>query len=119
MLDEKMNEIAEVDGAAIRIAEVNASPTESIDIPNWGSQSSPPRRSKPPENEGVDLSGDSNAANQVIPQTSDNLNPGNTGAVIRTLDGEIAGDEFARDAINYQILLNKLDQLLEKLHLDA
>ncbi|KAL8964480.1 MAG: hypothetical protein Q9183_004422, partial [Haloplaca sp. 2 TL-2023] len=38
---------------------------------------------------------------------------------IRTLDGEIAGDEFAGDAINYQILLGKIDALLEKLRLDA
>ncbi|KAF2268129.1 hypothetical protein CC78DRAFT_613345 [Lojkania enalia] len=38
---------------------------------------------------------------------------------IRTLDGEIAGDEFAQDAINYQILLGKIDRLLEKLDLDA
>ncbi|KAL8664795.1 MAG: hypothetical protein Q9202_002798 [Teloschistes flavicans] len=38
---------------------------------------------------------------------------------IRTLDGEIAGDEFAGDAINYQILLGKIDGLLEKLKLDA
>lgn len=38
---------------------------------------------------------------------------------IRTLDGDIAGDEFAADAINYQVLLNKIDTLLEKLKLDA
>ncbi|KAF2689326.1 hypothetical protein K458DRAFT_358025 [Lentithecium fluviatile CBS 122367] len=38
---------------------------------------------------------------------------------IRTLDGEIAGDEFAQDAINYQILLGKIDRLLENLDLDA
>ncbi|KAF2257105.1 hypothetical protein BU26DRAFT_473820 [Trematosphaeria pertusa] len=38
---------------------------------------------------------------------------------IRTLDGEIAGDEFAQDAINYQILLGKIDRLLEDLNLDA
>lgn len=38
---------------------------------------------------------------------------------IRTLDGELAGDEFAGDAINYQILLGKIDDLLEKLKLDA
>jgi ankyrin repeat/BTB/POZ domain-containing protein 1 len=38
---------------------------------------------------------------------------------IRTLDGEIAGDEFAQDAINYQILLGKIDSLLENLDLDA
>ncbi|KAJ9295135.1 hypothetical protein DTO271G3_6305 [Paecilomyces variotii] len=39
--------------------------------------------------------------------------------VIRTLDGQIAGDEFDSDAINYQILLDKLDKLLERLGLDA
>ena len=38
---------------------------------------------------------------------------------IRTLDGDIAGDEFAADAINYQVLLGKIDTLLEKLKLDA
>lgn len=38
---------------------------------------------------------------------------------IRTLDGEVAGDEFAQDAINYQILLGKIDKLLESLELDA
>lgn len=38
---------------------------------------------------------------------------------IRTLDGEVAGDEFAADAINYQVLLGKIDTLLEKLKLDA
>ncbi|KAL3426585.1 BTB/POZ domain-containing protein [Phlyctema vagabunda] len=41
------------------------------------------------------------------------------GGEIRTLDGEIAGDEFAADAINYQVLLGKIDTLLEKLKLDA
>jgi ankyrin repeat/BTB/POZ domain-containing protein 1 len=38
---------------------------------------------------------------------------------VRTLDGDIAGDEFAQAAINYQILLNKIDNLLENLDLDA
>lgn len=38
---------------------------------------------------------------------------------IKTLDGDIAGDEFAADAINYQVLLGKIDRLLEKLKLDA
>ena len=40
-------------------------------------------------------------------------------SAVRTLDGEIAGDEFAGDAINYQILLGKIDGLLERLKLDA
>ena len=38
---------------------------------------------------------------------------------IRTLDGEIASDELAADAMNYQILLGKIDTLLERLRLDA
>ena len=42
-----------------------------------------------------------------------------TDGVVRTLDGEIAGDEFAADALNYQILLRKIDDLLERLRLDA
>jgi ankyrin repeat/BTB/POZ domain-containing protein 1 len=39
--------------------------------------------------------------------------------VIRNLDGEEVGDEFAQDAMNYQILLGKIDTLLERLNLDA
>ena len=39
--------------------------------------------------------------------------------VVRTLDGEIAGDEFAQDAMNYQILLGKIDRLMENLGLDG
>ncbi|PTB52449.1 hypothetical protein M431DRAFT_91248 [Trichoderma harzianum CBS 226.95] len=38
---------------------------------------------------------------------------------VRTLDGETAEDEFASDAINYQILLQKIDAMLERLKLDA
>lgn len=41
------------------------------------------------------------------------------GGVVRTMDGNLAVDEFARDAINYRILLGKIDQLLERLKLDA
>ena len=40
-------------------------------------------------------------------------------AIIRTLDGEIVDDEFAGDAMNYQLLLGKIDALLERLRLDA
>jgi hypothetical protein len=39
--------------------------------------------------------------------------------VVRTLDGEEVGDEFEEDARNYQILLNKIDDLLDRLKLDA
>jgi hypothetical protein len=39
--------------------------------------------------------------------------------VVRTLDGEIAGDEFAQDAMNYQILLGKIETLMDGLGLDG
>lgn len=58
-----------------------------------------------------------------VSQSDDKLAPDIEGQLaagaIRTLDGEIAGDEFAQDAINYQILLGKIDRLLENLDLDA
>lgn len=38
---------------------------------------------------------------------------------VRTLDGEAAEDEFASDAINYQVLLGKIDTMLDRLELDA
>ena len=38
---------------------------------------------------------------------------------IRTLDGEIVGDELEGDAINFRILLSKINGLLERLKLDA
>lgn len=47
------------------------------------------------------------------------VGPMHEAGVIRTLDGEEAGDEFAQDALNYQILLGKIDTLLESLRLDA
>ncbi|KAI0113874.1 hypothetical protein F4776DRAFT_639328 [Hypoxylon sp. NC0597] len=43
----------------------------------------------------------------------------NPSGVVRTLDGELVEDEFASDAINYQLLLQKIDTMLEKLKLDA
>lgn len=36
-----------------------------------------------------------------------------------TLNGEVAEDEFASDAINYQLLLGKIDVMLDRLKLDA
>ncbi|TPX13935.1 uncharacterized protein E0L32_005635 [Thyridium curvatum] len=39
--------------------------------------------------------------------------------VVRTLDGEAAEDEFESDALNYQILLRKIDVMLDRLQLDA
>lgn len=39
--------------------------------------------------------------------------------VVRTLDGALVEDEFTSDAINYQVLLQKIDMMLEELKLDA
>ncbi|GAB0140739.1 hypothetical protein EsHS_00001352 [Epichloe bromicola] len=45
---------------------------------------------------------------------------GGTGdAAVLTLDGKTAEDEFVSDAINYQLLLQKIDAMLESLRLDA
>ncbi|KAH7037576.1 uncharacterized protein B0I36DRAFT_283263 [Microdochium trichocladiopsis] len=41
------------------------------------------------------------------------------GTTVRTLDGEVAADEFESDALNYQLLLQKIDVMLDKLKLDA
>ena len=76
--------------------------------------SAEPDSSKPadvPEDEGIALEPGEEALSAVagLMQTGE----------VRTLDGEIAGDEFAADAINYQILLGKIDALLERLKLDA
>ena len=82
-------------------------------LPNWSSQ---------PVDEGVDVSTPQNAQEPPNSHQSngDALNEAHLQAgAIRTLDGEIAGDEFAADAVNYQILLGKIDRLLENLKLDA
>jgi hypothetical protein len=41
------------------------------------------------------------------------------GGGVKTLEGEVVDDEFDLDAMNYQILLGKIDTMLEKLKLDA
>ena len=66
--------------------------------------------------EGVVLHAES-PSEEHTPATTDDGHTSN--GAIRTLDGEIAGDEFASDAINYQLFLGKIDGLLERLKLDA
>lgn len=41
------------------------------------------------------------------------------GGGVTTLEGEVVDDEFDLDAMNYQILLRKIDTMLDKLKLDA
>ncbi|KAL8859838.1 MAG: hypothetical protein Q9178_003671 [Gyalolechia marmorata] len=61
------------------------------------------------DDEAIDVNGHDGSSSGV-PQLN---------GAIRTLDGEIAGDEFASDAVNYQILLGKIESLLERLKLEA
>lgn len=70
--------------------------------------------------EAIDVSGsgERKAEHGQAAELDPSLDPFMNGE-IRTLDGNIAGDEFASDAINYQILLRKIDALLERLKLDA
>lgn len=79
-----------------------------VKVPEWGSKD----QEAPPEDEGVDMRPSEHSKRAVDDAM---LQAG----AVRTLDGEIAGDEFAADAVNYQILLGKIDSLLEKLKLDA
>ncbi|KAK2772963.1 hypothetical protein FQN53_004333 [Emmonsiellopsis sp. PD_33] len=127
MMDESREEAAQLAGAVVNIAQVapdtNAQP---LDIPNWGPSSarsdsafasvsgysSPRQRTKTPEDEAIDVSDDRT-------KSPSGQEAENTSSAFRTLDGNAAGDEFARDAADYQILLNKLDVLLQKLDLDA
>lgn len=96
---------------------------------------------EPPDDEAIDLSSSSspkpNSPNPSIthailsdsnrPKLDPNAqsDPGDqtsallANGAVRTLDGEIAGDELAADAMNYQILLGKIDRLLERLGVDA
>jgi len=68
--------------------------------------------------EAIDVEPSTPPSSSARPGENPESNPFLNGE-IRTLDGEIAGDEFAADAINYQVLLGKIDRLLEKLKLDA
>ena len=73
---------------------------------------------KPPEDGSVDVgpmpNGDTGRGDEDV--SSENMTKNGT---VRTLDGAIAGDELEKDAIDYQILLGKINGLLEKLELDA
>ena len=73
---------------------------------------------KLPENEGVEVGVISNrdAARGGTNFPSVKILKGGT---IRTLNGEMVGDELEGDALNYQILLGKIDGLLDLLKLDA
>lgn len=58
-------------------------------------------------------------ATAAADDTSVHREAGGGGNGVKTLEGEEVEDEFDLDALNYQILLRKIDTMLEKLKLDA
>ena len=96
-----------------------AEEADSID-PAASSQSQPPYNDLTKAAEvGFGLE-DQNANDQRLARELESSHDNSTQqVVIRTLDGQVAGDEFAQDALNYQILLGKIDTLLDELKLDA
>ncbi|PYH79882.1 hypothetical protein BO82DRAFT_356085 [Aspergillus uvarum CBS 121591] len=72
----------------------------------------------------LDLSSTRNGTSHPVPATDEDSDQQQQQQqqqqpVIRTLDGEVVVDEFDQDALNYQILMDKLDGILEALDLDA
>ncbi|KAK3371996.1 hypothetical protein B0H63DRAFT_420484 [Podospora didyma] len=49
----------------------------------------------------------------------DERTPSPTGDGVTTLDGKVVEDEFSSDAVNYDVLIGKIDMMLEKIGLDA
>ncbi|KAK2006422.1 BTB/POZ domain-containing protein [Colletotrichum eremochloae] len=95
-LDEMMDEEGEIDAA---VAETLAAQSERQ----------------------VDDKGEPAAATprEAAPVVSSAEHGGEGDGGVKTLGGEVAEDEFASDAINYQILLGKIDAVLDRLKLDA
>lgn len=93
---------------------------KTLPLPHWGSGPMPDQQQQQhqqtQEDEGIDVQPPPAENSSPIDATQTAINvPG----AVRTLDGDLAGDEFASDAINYQLLLGKIDRLLERLKLDA
>jgi len=77
-------------------------------------------QSQPLSDDPVKAAQEQNATDQRLAREMESsLDNPQQQVVIKTLDGQVAGDEFAQDALNYQILLGKIDTLLDELKLDA
>ncbi|KAJ5632687.1 hypothetical protein N7490_009026 [Penicillium lividum] len=63
--------------------------------------------------EALDMSNTNGSSEEESKQQPENIRE------IRTIDGVMVEDEFDEDAMNYEILMEKLDALLERLNLDA
>lgn len=92
---------------------------ESAPLPHWGSGAT---ATTTEVDEAVDMTSPPKSQLERDDGDGDGVSPDALqagGGIIRTLDGEVAGDEFERDAFNYNLLLGKIDALLERLKLDA
>lgn len=65
--------------------------------------------------EGVDTVDEATGGDAVVEYPEGVKVPGG----VRTLNGDVVEDEFASDAVNYQILLEKIERMLERLELGA
>ncbi|WDK18117.1 BTB/POZ domain-containing protein [Colletotrichum graminicola] len=97
-LDEMMDEEGEIDAA---VAETLAAQSE---------------RQVDEKGEPVAAAANPREEAPAVPSAEDG---GQGDGGVKTLGGEVAEDEFASDAINYQILLGKIDTVLDRLKLDA
>ena len=99
-LDELMDEDADVENAAIAASQAE-------------------QKEGTPEDEGVDMHSGLLTPPHEDEAFAPDLEYLESQGVVRTLDGDVAGDEFAQDAMNYQILLGKIERLMENLGLDG
>ncbi|KAI7262247.1 hypothetical protein KC345_g9480 [Hortaea werneckii] len=127
-LDEMMDEKAEGDeageGEGVSLGRVAEEADAHAEDPNVVVKTTPARRAHEDEGYGGSPEGnEEEGAKQQQGGESGTFAPDlevlETQGVVRTLDGEVAGDEFAQDAMNYQILLGKLETLMENLGLDG
>ncbi|KAI9879342.1 MAG: hypothetical protein M1830_008802 [Pleopsidium flavum] len=109
-IEELMDSHSDLPTEPMPTGPIKTTEDEAIDLTSSPTSSSP-KNTQPadakPSNPAVAAAAADTVDNQIL-----------SGAV-RTLDGEIAGDEFVGDAVNYQILLGKIEALLERLKLDA
>jgi ankyrin repeat and BTB/POZ domain-containing protein 1 len=106
-LEEMLDEEGEIDPA---VAEALATAAAAGEAPATDSKEGP----------AVPNLAEVTPPSQAIPTEAPSSETTNgVNGVVRTLDGEVVDDEFSLDAMNYQILLQKIDTMLDKLKLDA
>ncbi|KAI0400436.1 BTB/POZ domain-containing protein [Xylaria palmicola] len=98
-LDEMLDESGEINASAV---EALSSELQGMHVTSDASVATDPEK-----------------ATATAPQEAVAAGQATTESGVRTLDGELAEDEFTSDAINYQVLMQKIDMMLENLKLDA